>query len=177
MAFVIVTFEALQRDAQHDLARSCRPTHAAFGTFHPFEKATDAQRHIAQARPKVAQGSGNTVARGSGAFGKARVTAKAAAIPSGQKPLPVLRDTRAHLGQFEIFAQAFGDADKVRFQLGFAVAIQFAPQGRDRAFGGIEPQAAAAIGGFLGAVGHIAVLGRIDELRLADAACAQIILG
>ena len=98
-------------------------------------------------------------------------------IGPAEEAIPVLRDAGAHLCQFEILAQAFGGADEILFQIGLAIAIQLSPKRGDRAFGGVIADAAAALGGLHVAFGHVAMLAGIDELRLAHAACAQVILG
>lgn len=46
-AFVVMATQALQGDAQHDLARPGRPAQAFFRRLQPFEKAATAQGHVA----------------------------------------------------------------------------------------------------------------------------------
>jgi hypothetical protein len=49
--FFVMPREALQGDAQDDLARSCRPAKPLFGGFKPLKQTAAPKRHIPKAWP------------------------------------------------------------------------------------------------------------------------------
>src|SRR6056297_2202905 len=161
--------QTLQRDAQHDLARPRRPAHLFLGPFEPFQIAAAAQRHISQPRPQIAQRPDDPRARRLCIIA-ARPRRSPPLIHVAEKTVPVLRDPRAHLRQFEILAQPLTGAHQIIRQKTAAIPVAAPGQRDQRAFGQTIARAARQR-----RVGR--VLAAQDDGRLAQAAGHVLGLG
>ena len=127
---IVVPPKAFKCDAEHDLARARRPSETLLHALDAFKEAADPENDVPQSGSELPERGSHTHPRSLGAADRIG-GAYPAALPTRQKPVPVLGHPWPHLREFEILAKSLPGRDEFRAEKWMAILVPSPSQHRE----------------------------------------------